>query len=74
MRVLIVNDEEVSMMGLELMFTHKLGIAKHNVVKAYNGQEAYHLAISQDFDIVLMDLNMPILDGFEACRKIKSYY
>lgn len=46
------------------------------VVTALNGQEAYEEALNsnkddnQSFDIILLDLNMPVTDGYEACRKI----
>jgi len=43
---------------------------------AENGLQALQLVTSCDidyFDIVLMDLNMPIMDGFEACKRIHAY-
>jgi CheY-like chemotaxis protein len=35
---------------------------------------AYQKVISENFDIVLMDLNMPVMDGFTATKKIKDYF
>ena len=39
--VLVVNDEQICMMGLELMFTRKLGVKREMIGRAYNGLEAY---------------------------------
>lgn len=47
-----------------------------DVVTVMNGQEAYEEALNSNkegaksFDIILLDLNMPVTDGYEACRKI----
>ena len=38
---------------------------------ASNGHEAYKKAMATKFDIIIMDLNMPTMNGFESCKKIK---
>jgi CheY-like chemotaxis protein len=44
------------------------------IIEAYNGQEAIELVKSHnDIDVVLMDINMPIMDGYEAVKLIKEY-
>jgi two-component system cell cycle response regulator DivK len=43
------------------------------VVEASNGQEAIELSQRGDLDLVLMDLNMPVLDGFTATLRIREY-
>ena len=49
-----------------------LGIPVVN--KAHNGQEAVEIAMADYYDIIIMDLNMPIMDGYDACKKIKKFY
>jgi two-component system, sensor histidine kinase and response regulator len=44
----------------------------HLVVLATNGLEAVELALREEFDIVLMDISMPVMDGTEACAKIRA--
>ncbi len=43
------------------------------VVEAANGQEAIELAQTERPDLILMDLNMPVLDGFNATMRIREY-
>ena len=74
LKVLLVNDEQVSLMALEIIFTRSIGVKKQNIKTAMNGLEAYNLSISQHFDLIVMDLSMPIMNGFESCLKIKTYY
>lgn len=51
------------------------------IEEATNGQEAYemvkashHKIDSSKYDIIILDLNMPILNGYEACQNIISFY
>jgi len=74
LRVLIVNDEIITVMILETMLTKQLKIPTENVDRASNGLEAYEKAKCGHFDLVIMDLTMPIMDGFKATAKIKDYF
>jgi CheY-like chemotaxis protein len=72
MLVLLVEDNDDSR-DLYRRMLEKLG---HQVIEASNGKEALKLAIKQNPQIVVMDLSMPEVDGFQATsalRSIKSF-
>jgi two-component system, cell cycle response regulator DivK len=67
--VLVVEDDESNM----ILYKRILSKTKAKVITAGNGQEAIErFEENPDIDIVLMDLKMPVLNGFEATRKIKE--
>ena len=53
-----------------------LKIAKLEVTQAINGLEALEHVTQQKerYDFIILDLSMPIMDGYEACRQILDYY
>lgn len=55
------------------MMRHMLEVSGCRVVEASNGQEAIELSQHGELDLVLMDLNMPVLDGFTATLRIREY-
>lgn len=65
-KVLVVEDNVMNMMIAEEFLT-RWGMI---LSKAENGKEACDLAAEESFDLVLMDLHMPIMDGYEASRRI----
>ncbi|MBY0123139.1 response regulator transcription factor [Bacillus sp. S/N-304-OC-R1] len=69
-RVLIADDHHVVRRGL--VFFLKTQQEIEIVGEAKNGQEAVELAVSLKPEIVLMDLEMPVLNGIEATREIKK--
>jgi len=68
LRVLLVEDEEVSLMAAE----HMLLKAGYTVAVARDGQQALLLLGAQNFDLVIMDVQMPVLDGVETTRIIRA--
>ena len=56
----------------QLLMKRKLERAGHTVLTAENGVEAIAVARAEAIDLILMDLNMPVMDGFDATRILKS--
>lgn len=67
-RVLLVEDNEINQeLASELLVSQSI-----IVETAMNGKEALELLAKENFDLVLMDCQMPIMDGYEATRKIRE--
>jgi signal transduction histidine kinase/CheY-like chemotaxis protein len=66
-RVLLVEDNPVN----QLVAKGMLGKLGCDVIVAAHGAEALDQLESRDFDLVLMDCNMPVMDGYEASRQIR---
>jgi putative two-component system response regulator len=67
-RILIVDDDERNLKLIEAM----LRVHEYEVVKATNGEDALSAMRQTDFDLILSDVMMPGMDGFELCRRIKQ--
>ena len=66
---LLVVDDEVRIRSIIKKYAEFEG---HTVTEAADGMEAVHLVRNASFDIVIMDIMMPELDGFSACREIRK--
>ena len=69
-KILIVDDHQLVLDGLDAIITEMEGFKL--LAKARNGKEGVQLTSTMNPDIVLMDIDMPIMNGLEACRQIKK--
>ncbi|MBD8923976.1 DNA-binding response regulator [bacterium] len=68
MRVLVVDDEEL----IRDVIKEYLVLENYEVYEAENGLEAIELVKNNNFDIIIMDIMMPKMDGYTACKEIKK--
>jgi CheY-like chemotaxis protein len=66
-KLLIVDDNPINQKFLSYSLTKYF-----EITTALNGQEALSILNNFDFDVVLMDLSMPVMDGAEATRRIRQ--
>lgn len=66
---LLVVDDEWNMRNLLRIYLTKNGFA---VTEARNGHEALSLVEQQDFDLIILDIMMPDMEGWEVCKKIRE--
>jgi len=67
-KILISDDER----DLVLMLKLRLEIEGFKVIEAYDGEEALSQVHNEKPDLILLDVMMPKINGFEVCRKIKE--
>jgi PAS domain S-box-containing protein len=67
-RILLVEDDEAN----QVAFSRLLSKSSHQVEIAENGREALKLLGEKDYDLVLMDCRMPVMDGYEATAAIRD--
>lgn len=67
-KILLVDDSGTSLM-MERMILRK---GPYELVSARNGVEAVEMAADEKPDLILLDVMMPEMDGFEACRQIRE--
>ncbi len=65
--ILIVEDESKIARFLELELKHE----GYDVEIAYDGRTGYEKAVSQDIDLIILDLMLPELSGIEVCRRVR---
>lgn len=67
-KILIIEDEEKIVRFIEL----ELKYEGYEVEKAYNGRDGLELALTQSFDLILLDIMLPTLNGIEVLRRIRK--
>ena len=68
--VLLVDDSNVSLMTGELVL-RKIG--QFEIRKAHDGEEAVEMATAEPPDLIVLDIVMPKMSGFDACRALRSH-
>ena len=69
MKILVVDDEKLLVKGIKFNLQNE----GYEVECAYDGAAAVELARSGNFDLIILDLMMPEVDGLEACMRIREF-
>ena len=69
MKILVVDDEKVLVKGIKF----NLESEGYQVEVGYDGEEAVELARGGGFDLIILDLMMPKIDGLQACMRIREF-
>lgn len=67
-RILLVDDEE----GIQLLYREEFEEEGYEVISAYNGEEAIEKFKQDPPDVVILDINMPGMNGIEVLRRMKE--
>ncbi len=67
--ILIVEDEHINFRYLQEI----LKKTQAQILRAENGLEAIEVARDKNIDLILMDIKLPVMDGYEATRKIREF-
>lgn len=67
-KILVVDDSKI----IQMKFVEYLKSSGYEATTAKNGKEAVEKVQKEPFDLILMDMVMPVMDGFEAIRRIRE--
>ena len=68
-KILLIEDNEMN----SDMLSRRLQRRGYSVVTAHDGQQGYSLAHSESPDLILMDISLPVMDGWEVTRLLKAH-
>jgi len=68
-KVLVVDDEKLIVKGIRFSLEQD----NMEVDCAYDGEEAFHMAKEKEYDMILLDVMLPKMDGFEVCQAIREF-
>ena len=68
-KILVVDDEQVLVKGIKFNLEHE----GYQVEAGFDGEQAVELAREGSFDLILLDLMMPKIDGLQACMRIREF-
>ena len=69
MKILVVDDERLLVKGIKFNLENE----GYTVEARYDGEAAVECARTREFDLIILDLMMPIKDGLQACQEIRSF-
>lgn len=69
MKILVVDDEKLLVKGMKFNLENE----GYEVETAYDGATAVEMARAQRFDLIILDVMMPVVDGVEACMRIREF-
>jgi CheY-like chemotaxis protein len=67
-KILLVEDNEMN----RDMLSRRLGRKGYEVIMATDGRQAVAMAAAENPDLILMDMSLPVIDGWEATRQVKA--
>lgn len=67
-KILLVDDSSAALMMEQMLLKRE----QYQIFTARNGREAVHVATAESPDLIIMDVVMPEMTGFEACRALKA--
>ena len=68
-KVLVVDDEKMIVKGIKFSLVQDYSV----VDCAYDGEEALNMARNNDYDIILLDIMLPKMNGLEVCQQIREF-
>src|SRR5215469_7021274 len=68
MHILVVDDD----VRLARQISSAVTEAGHDPVMIHNGEEALHVALGNSFDLIVLDIGLPQMDGFEVLRRLRA--